>query len=134
MTGSARVAPKIAIATDSTADLHERINEAAKVSGRSMNAEIVQRLEASFPPDIESEMLRQRMAELANLQRSLQDIHTRLDAERTRLQRADPGSAEYRSVGERISVFQIRMETLTTLAASVQEDVERLIKARPVAN
>lgn len=37
-------------------DLHERLQAASAASGRSMNAELVARLEASFGPDILAEI------------------------------------------------------------------------------
>jgi hypothetical protein len=52
-------------------DLHARIHEAAEKAGRSMNAEIVARLEASFPSltrePISAEDLREIVADLRAL-------------------------------------------------------------------
>ncbi len=111
-------------------DLHERINEAAKASGRSMNAEIVQRLAFTFPEKYEEELLERRYAELVELEHRAGEANLLASFSLENLKQSEPGSDSHNAQQEELRLQQTRLQLLTSLADSVRLDIARLTSAR----
>lgn len=67
------------------AGLYARIIDAAATSGRSMNAEIVARLEGSFPASFKEQILKLRQAEVSGLRDFVHRISALRDEIKSRL-------------------------------------------------
>lgn len=105
------------------ARLHAAIVEYAQDAGRSMNAEIVQRLEASFP-NIEEELLSQRLHEKSRLKMALYSAQSELDRYLARRAKRDWEPFGQAWLDDVIRRGQDNVQRLDAMLVRVESDID----------
>lgn len=108
-------------------DLYEKIKSAAARSGRSMNAEIVHRLESSFPEAIEVQLLQTRQRELIRMDEELRSINAQIADLTQQLQQ--PSKRKLRGqIQETIAALSRRQVDIARIREGMEQDLARLAR------
>lgn len=108
------------------ASLHQRLSAASEQSGRSFNAEMVYRLEKSFPAAIETQLLQARQSELARIQEEVRFINEEISELNAQL--AQPSKRKIRgAINEAISNLARRQVSLQRMARMIEIDIDKFI-------
>lgn len=110
------------------ASLHQRLVDAAASSGRSLNAEMVVRMEQSFPAAIEVQLLRSRQEELTLLDQAMMFLNSEIAELNTQLQQ--PSKRKMRgAINEAIAQLSRRQVELKRTRLLTEIEIERLGQA-----
>lgn len=110
------------------AGMRDKIAQEAKSNSRSMNAEIVTRLEGTFPKEIELELLESRKSELLKVDWQIEYVQDELYKQRRHFSRVtvDVLSNEYQEHLEKMTNTQARLTQLQRLRAAIAHDIEHM--------
>lgn len=108
------------------AGLHQRIAEAASESGRSLNAEMIFRLEQSFPVSVETELLESRLQQLSALRGRHQHVMRDLATYRKRREERDFAPFGQEWLDQVIRGCELAAMRHENLIARTQADIEML--------
>jgi len=103
-------------------ELRDRLSAAAAESGRSLNAEIVDRLEKSFP-NVDQMIINHRAAEIREIDLALLALHDEAQRLRTLLLQADDPHFRYtlKKTENRIRVLSHHRDMLDSDIANVRD-------------
>jgi hypothetical protein len=101
------------------ASLHQKIKQAAKVSGRSMSEELAWRAEQSFQSDA-LEHIRRRMAALEHIRRGMDAVHKDI---------AEIGAKLLKETAERNAQHETRIAELERAQQLNEETLYRIVEA-----
>lgn len=113
------------------ADLKAKVEAAAQESGRSVTAEIVVRLESTFPRQIEQELLEARRDELDKIAWQTQFVEDELFKQRRHFARvsADVLSDEYQEHLALMVKAEARLKQLHEHRHAIELDIDRIVNA-----
>jgi predicted DNA-binding protein len=104
------------------AELREKLDSASKDAGRSLNSEIVDRLEKSFP-NVDQMIINHRAAEIREIDLALLALHDEAQRLRTLLLQADDPHFRYtlKKTENRIRVLSHHRDMLDSDIANVRD-------------
>jgi hypothetical protein len=109
-------------------DLKSQLEDAARVSGRSLNAEIIARLEATFPAGVEDEVRAARQSELQKLRASHRHAISDLETYRARLESGDTSPYGEDWMREVLLQSEYRVNRLERMIARTERELVELRK------
>lgn len=108
-------------------ELHEQLQRAIANSGRSMNAEIVVRLERSFPPPPDVAAFKEKIAAYDELSVRTRYAQMMVSEAQSRLAYTEPGTPEHDEAAKQLLVCQQRHDFVAGQLAFIQRGIESLI-------
>lgn len=109
-------------------DLKERLEHAADIEGRSVTAEIVHRLEASFPA-ISAELLRSREVEAARFRAAARRLEDEAQYLQARITSKDFAPLTEEALTNNLSRVRAEQELMLELRRRALDDIQTLITA-----
>lgn len=107
--------------------MRDKIAQDAKAAGRSMNAEIVARLERSFPPPPDVASYKEKIAAYDELSVRTRYAQMMVSEARARVEYAKPGTPEYEQARRDLDMKQLRLAEFARQLDFVQHEIESLI-------
>ncbi|WP_256647499.1 Arc family DNA-binding protein [Stenotrophomonas maltophilia] len=109
------------------AELHRRLVDSADQAGRSVNAEMVFRLESTYPASLEVQLISARRDDLARLDAENQAINSQIAD--LNIQLSQPSKKKMRGqIQEAIASLGRRQLAIRSLRLTTEIEIEKLLK------
>lgn len=109
------------------AELHKRLVDSADQAGRSVNAEMVFRLESTYPASLEVQLISARRDDLARLDAENQVINSQIAD--LNIQLSQPSKKKIRGqIQEAIASLGRRQLAIRSLRLTTEIEIEKLLK------
>ncbi|OBU52833.1 Arc family DNA-binding protein [Stenotrophomonas maltophilia] len=109
------------------AELHRRLVDSAEQTGRSVNAEMVFRLESTYPASLEVQLIAARRDDLSRLEAENQAINSQIAD--LNIQLSQPSKKKIRGqIQEAIASLSRRQIAIKSLRLTTEIEIEKLLK------
>ncbi|HED4877297.1 TPA: Arc family DNA-binding protein [Stenotrophomonas maltophilia] len=109
------------------AELHRRLVDSAEQAGRSVNAEMVFRLESTYPASLEVQLIAARRDDLSRLEAENQAINNQIAD--LNIQLSQPSKKKIRGqIQEAIASLSRRQVAIKSLRLTTEIEIEKLLK------